>query len=158
VPRDVEGAHDLWERDKYHFQKWAVEQVDGFVTAKRTADGGIDGRLYFAMPNSELESMVLEVKGGRPVSIRDLRALQGVLDNGDALLAGLIVLNDLGPAQARNFARFAASAGTLDVLGIDYPRLQVLTVGEILDGRRFRTPSVVGRHEPQARLPGLPSA
>ena len=24
VPRDLEGAHDLWKRDKYHFQKWAV--------------------------------------------------------------------------------------------------------------------------------------
>ena len=30
VPRTVEGAQDLWRRDKYHFQKWAVEQVEGF--------------------------------------------------------------------------------------------------------------------------------
>ena len=33
----VEGAQDLWERDKYHSQKRAVEQVEGFVTTKRTA-------------------------------------------------------------------------------------------------------------------------
>ena len=157
VPRNLEGAQDLWERDKYHFQKWAVEQVDGFVTTKRTSDGGIDGRLYFALHNdSDLQSMVLEVKGGRTVSIRDLRALQGVLENGEALLAGLIALNPLGPTQARNFARFAASAGTMDVLGIEYPRLQVLTVAEILDGRRFKTPTVVGRHESQPVLPGIP--
>lgn len=157
VPRNIEGAQDLWERDKYHFQKWAVEQVDGFVTTKRTSDGGIDGRLYFALHNdSDLQSMVLEVKGGRTVSIRDLRALQGVLENGEALLAGLIALNPLGPTQARNFARFAASAGTMDVLGIEYPRLQVLTVAEILDGRRFKTPTVVGRHESQPVLPGIP--
>ena len=51
VPADLEGARDLWERDKYHFQKWAVEQVDGFVTTKRSADGGIDGRIYFGLPN-----------------------------------------------------------------------------------------------------------
>ena len=159
VPRDLEGARDLWERDKYHFQKWAVEQVDGFVTSKRTADGGIDGRIYFGLPmEPDLQSMVLEVKGGRTISIRDLRALQGVLDNGDALLAGLIALNDLGPTQARNFARFAARAGTLDVLGTHYPRLQVLTVAEIFDGRRFDTPSVVGRHDPQPVLPGIPRA
>ena len=25
VPRNLEGAKDLWKRDKYHFQKWAVE-------------------------------------------------------------------------------------------------------------------------------------
>ena len=52
VPRSLEGAHDLWERDKYHFQKWAVEEVDGFVTSRQTADGGIDGRLYFDTPES----------------------------------------------------------------------------------------------------------
>lgn len=28
VLRNLEGAKDLWERDKYHFQKWAVEEVD----------------------------------------------------------------------------------------------------------------------------------
>ena len=69
VPRNIEGARDLWTRDKYHFQKWAVEQVDGFVTTRRTGDGGIDGRLYFSMPQQDakrrdpLRSMVLEVKG-----------------------------------------------------------------------------------------------
>ena len=26
VPGDIEGARDLWKRDKYHFQKWAAEQ------------------------------------------------------------------------------------------------------------------------------------
>ena len=72
VPRTVEGAQDLWERDKYHFQKWAVEQVEGFVTTRRTSDGGIDGRVYFALPDDpDLQSMVVEVKGGRGVNIRD---------------------------------------------------------------------------------------
>ena len=159
VPRDLEGARDLWARDKYHFQKWAVEQVDGFVTTKRSSDGGIDGRIYFAMPpENDLQSMVVEVKGGRTVSIRDLRALLGVLENGEALLAGLIALNPLGPTQARNFARFAARAGSIHVLGYEYPRLQVLTVAEILDGRKFRTPTVVGRHQPQPVLPGIPAS
>ena len=53
VPRTLEGAHDLWTRDKYHYQKWAVEEVDGFVTTKRTADGGVDGRLYFDVPDEK---------------------------------------------------------------------------------------------------------
>ncbi len=60
VPETTEGAHDLWERDKYHFQQWAVEQVDGFVTSKRTADGGVDGRLYFEHPDEVgLQSMAI---------------------------------------------------------------------------------------------------
>ena len=80
VPKTLEGAQDLWTQDKYHFQQWAVEEVVGFVTTKRTADGGIDGRLYFATYGEhELQSMILEVTGGKNVTIADLRALRGVL-------------------------------------------------------------------------------
>ena len=158
VPRTVEGAQDLWERDKYHFQKWAVEQVEGFVTTRKSSDGGIDGRVYFALPDDpDLQSMVVEVKGGRGVNIRDLRALKGVLDYDDALMAGLIVMNPLGQTQERNFRRFMGEAGAMDILGVQYPRMQILTVGQILEGHRFRTPTVAGRHEPQPRIPGLPA-
>ena len=159
VPRTVEGAKDLWNRDKYHFQKWAVEQVDGFVTTRRSADGGVDGRLYFAVPHArDLQSMVMEVKGGANVNIRDLRALRGVLDYDSALMAGLIILHPLRKTQARNFERFMADAGTLEILGIDYPKMQILTVEEILEGKRFITPTVaLGAYDTQAKLPGLPA-
>ena len=154
VPRNVEGARDLWERDKYHFQKWAVEQVDGFVTTKRTADGGIDGRLYFALPDArDLRSMALEVKGGANVAIADVRALHSVLEHDEAAMAGLIVMDDPGPRKRANFARKMASAGDLAVLGRAYPRMQLLTVPEILAGKCFDTPSVVGRGD---RAPVLP--
>ena len=158
VPRTREGAHDLWRRDKYHFQKWAVEQIEGFVTTKRSADGGIDGRVYFAVPHAQdLQSMVVEVKGGKNVGIGVMRELQGVLEYDTALMAGLIVLEPLGKVKARNFAKFMGKAGTLTILGIEYPRLQVLTVDEILDGKRFMTPTVQGRHELEPRLPGIPA-
>ena len=158
VPRTVEGAQDLWERDKYHFQKWAVEQVEGFVTTKRSADGGIDGRVYFAVPHAQdLQSMVIEVKGGANPSIRDLRALKGVLDYDTALMAGLIIMEPLGTVKARNFARFMGDAGSLEILGIEYPKMQLLTVAEILDGKRFKTPTVQGRHELEPRMPGIPA-
>ena len=145
VPRDLEGAQDLWDRDKYDFQRWAVEQVDGFVTSRRTADGGIDGRLYFGIQGQrELASMAIEVKGGKNVNIAHLRALRGVLEADTAEIAGLIAMNPLGDVQRRNFERFAANAGTLDVLGTSYQRMQVLTVSEILEGNKFHTPSVAG--------------
>ena len=154
VPRNLEGAKDLWTRDKYHFQKWAVEQVEGFVTTKRTADGGVDGRLYFAVPDTrDLQSMVIEVKGGANVSIADVRALGNVLERNTALLAGLIVMEDLGPTKTRNFKRLMAEAGDLAVLGVKYPRMQMLTVGQILTGERFITPSVAARRAVKPKLP-----
>ncbi|MDE0609336.1 MAG: DNA methyltransferase [Anaerolineaceae bacterium] len=150
VPRNMEGAIDLWKRDRYHFQKWAVEQVDGFVTSKRTADGGIDGRIYFAMPDEEqLQSMVVEVKGGRNVNIGDVRALGNVLDSSGAQLAGLIVMHPPGERQRRNFEREMAAKGDLEIDTVPeteyYQRMQLLTVQEILEGKRFDTPGARGR-------------
>ena len=156
VPRDVEGARDLWRRDPYHFQKWAVEQADGFVTSKRTADGGIDGRLYFAVPEEQsLQSMVMSVKGGKG-NIAEVRDLRGVLERDPAMMAGLIVLDRLPERQARNFEREMALAGATEILGIEYPRMQMLSVPDLLDGRRFHTPSVAGRNILEPQLPGLP--
>ena len=66
IPHTMEGANDLWKRDRYQFQKWAVEEVGGFVTARKTQDGGVDGRLYFPSgEGNDLKAMKLEVKGGK---------------------------------------------------------------------------------------------
>ena len=154
VPRTLEGAHDLWTRDKYHYQKWAVEEVDGFVTTKRTADGGVDGRLYFDVPDEkDLQSMAIEVKGGKNVGIGVLRELRGVLDDDTALMAGLIIHEPLNKTKERNFRQFMASTGDLDVLGVKYPKMQILTTSEILEGKRFIRPSVVGRTVKSPVLP-----
>ncbi len=149
-PRSMEGAQDLWERDKYHFQKWAVEEVDGFVTTKRTADGGIDGRIYFAVPGEpDLQSMLLEVKGGANVTIADLRALHSVLEREEALMAGLITMRPVEGRKLQNFQRLIGEAGHLDVLGQLYPKIQMLSVEEILDGRHFNLPGAVSLGDSQ---------
>ena len=83
--------------------------------------------------------MILEVKGGANVNINALRALRGVLEADDALLAGLIVMKPLGDRQARNFRQFMAEAGDLQVGDTLYPRLQILSIPEILDSKRFNT-------------------
>ena len=152
IPKDIEGARQLWEQDPWQFQKWATEQVGGFVTSKRTADGGIDGRLWFAGEGSRLEEMILEVKGGKP-SISFVRALAGVREQRKAALAGLILLQSPSPAQRRNFEREMAGAGSLEILGVSYPRLQLLTVEEILEGKCFRTPGVAGKTATDPVLP-----
>ena len=159
VPRNLEGARDLWTRDKYHFQKWAVEQVDGFVTTKRTADGGIDGRIYFAMPQTSaterdpLRSMIVEVKGGKNVGVGTVRDLRGTLEREGAEMAGLIVMDEPGPRKRTNFGKEMATAGDMNALGTLYPRMQMLTVSEILEGKRFMTPGTVGQASGQASLP-----
>ena len=153
IPGSLEGAKDLWVSDKHQFQKWAIEQVDGFVTTKKTDDGGIDGRIYFSLPGqSTLESMVIEVKGGKNVNKEVVRSLRGVLDRDQAKMAGLIIMENLGDRKTKNFLQEFADLGMLDVNGVKYPRMQLLTVTDILSGKRFLTPSVA-----KARMIAQPS-
>ena len=51
--------------------------------------------------------MVVEVKGGRNVSMADVRALKRVQDFDNAPMAGLIIMRPLGAAKERTFARFS---------------------------------------------------
>lgn len=156
LPRNIEGAKDLWNRDKYHFQKWAVEQVDGFVSNKRTSDGGIDGRLYFTQSSMDknLSSMILEVKGGKTINPSIIRDLRGTMERDNAEMAGLIYLEPLSDRKLQNYKQEMAQAGFLELNGVQYPRMQLLSVDEILEGKRFLTPNrVVGRGDSQPNLP-----
>ncbi len=85
--------------------------------------------------------------------------MKGVLDNDAALMAGLIVKEQFfwGGVKERNFNRFMADAGMIDLWGNPYPEMQMLTIEEILEGKRFATPTVVGRHTSNPRMPGLPA-
>ncbi|MYI40951.1 MAG: hypothetical protein F4063_03135, partial [Chloroflexi bacterium] len=146
VPRSIEGAIELWRQDAYQFQKWCVELVDGYVTVNKTADGGIDGRIYFDMPDEAvLQCMALEVKGGENVGINTVRELNAVLLEDNVKMAGLICLHTPGDQQRRNFLRTMALAGTIELEGRQYPRIQLLTVDEILNGKRFSMPRPAGR-------------
>lgn len=66
-------------------------------------------------------------------------------------MAGLIVMNKPSRRQLKYFKKFMAQAGDLKVGGFDYPKMQLLTVEEIFEGKRFATPSVVGRTDNQPR-------
>jgi len=146
IPKSLEGAKDLHKRDAYQFQKWAVEMVDGFVTAKKSNDGGVDGRLYFPEgEDDELKAMKLQVKGGQRVTPADLRALAGIIDEQDFPMGGFITLKTLGRTQRQNFQDFCRTKGTISIEGREYPRLQVLCIAEILEGKKFDTPLVRGK-------------
>jgi len=55
--------------------------------------------------------------------------------------------------KAWSFKKMVAEAGGLDVMGRIYPRMQILSVPEIFEGKRFDTPGAVGRGDPHQALP-----
>lgn len=140
IPVSVEQAGELFKHDPFQFQHWFVERVGGFPAQRKTADRGIDGRIYFEAGGG-LKEAVLSVKGGhvRPTDVRDLR---GTLEREpDAEIAGFLSLQPPTPAMERE----AAEAGNYEYNGIRYPRIQLLTVHQVLvDKRELHTPSKVG--------------
>jgi hypothetical protein len=139
IPVSVEQAHELFKRDAFQFQHWFVERVGGFPMQKKVADRGIDGRLYFETKDG-LGEVILSVKGGklRPTDVRDLR---GVMEREGVAMAGFLSLNE--PTRAMHAE--AASAGMYTYNGINYPRLQMLTVADVLEEKRsLATPTKIG--------------
>lgn len=140
IPVGVEQAEHLFKRDPYQFQHWLVERIGGFPMKKKVADLGIDGRLYFETREG-MKEMILSVKGGklRPTDIRDLR---GVIEREDnAEMGGFLSLQEPSKAMREEASR----AGMYEYGGVNYPRLQLLTVRDILEEKReFHTPTRLG--------------
>ena len=144
IPQTLEGADHLWKRDSYHFQTWAVSSVDGFVTARRNRDGGVDGRLYFH-DDEETKAMKIEVKGGSKVRIESLRALAGILDERRLSDGRVYYQKNSWSRSKTKLSGLCNSKGTVNIRGVEYPRLQLLCIEEIFDGKRFNTPLVRGK-------------
>ncbi len=141
-PTTVEGARSLAEQDKYQFQWWALGLVGARpADQKKGADHGIDGRLYFHDDTSgKTKQVVLSVKGGQHVNVSHIRDLIGVLEREKAEIGVYISLEEsTKPMRAE-----AAEAGFYhsDTWNRDYPKVQILTIAELLDGKQIDMPPI----------------
>jgi hypothetical protein len=156
TPKDLESAVDLARRDKYQFQWWAVSLVNAqpYGGKKKGADSGIDGKVFFKPDGKRTEVAIVSVKGGDNVSVAMIRDLKGVIEREKAPM-GLFLT--LVPATAPMRAE-AASAGFYETLWGRHPRLQILTIDELLAGKRPDMPlvDVAAAFRPAPREKGTP--
>ena len=152
-PVSEQDAEELAETDPYQFQWWALGLVGARPTeGKKGPDKGIDGRIYFHEGDGTTRQVILSVKAGKlqATYVRDLR---GVIDREKAALGVLLALDE--PTKAMRTE--AASAGFYKSPWGQHPKIQILTVGELLDGKRIDMPairqtSITYRRAPEARL------
>lgn len=140
TPTDLDGARDLALRDKYQFQWWALSLIDAqpFAGKKKGADGGIDGLIYFRSDSRTIERAIVSVKGGDKVGVPMIRDLKGVLEREKAPIGVFLTLAPpTGPMKAE-----AASAGFYALGDRRYQRLQIITIGQALGGRKPAIPLV----------------
>jgi site-specific DNA-methyltransferase (adenine-specific) len=140
TPKDLDGARDLAMRDKYQFQWWAVSLVNAvpFAGKKKGADSGIDGLIYFKPEGKTTEKAIVSVKGGENVNVAMVRDLAHVVDREKAKIGVFITLAEsTSPMRTE-----AVKTGFYETLYGKYPKIQILTIRELFDGKQPKIPLV----------------
>jgi site-specific DNA-methyltransferase (adenine-specific) len=138
TPTDFAGAEDLAKRDKFQFQWWAVTLINAvpYGGKKKGADSGIDGYYYCKPDGKKTEAGIVSVKGGDNLHSNMVDELRGVIEKEKAPLGVLITLREpTGP-----MVKAAATAGLFDTPFGKFQRLQIATVGDMLDGKLPKLP------------------
>lgn len=138
IPVSVKDAEDLAERDRFQFQSWALSLVKAKPEPSDVADRGIDGRIYFHddPEGKETKEIIVQVKSGG-VSPGVVRDLKGVVEREKAQVGVLITLQ----APTKSMKEEAVSSGFYrSPIGKQYPKIQILTVEELFDGRGIKRP------------------
>ncbi len=145
-PEDLGGARQLAQDGRYQFQWWALSLIRakplgankaGGKTGKKGADQGIDGVINFFDGGNTSKRVLVQVKSGK-VSSRDIRDLVGTLDREKAEIGVFLTLEEpSGPMKKE-----AVSAGYYrsQGWGRDFPRMQILTVEQLLHGAQVEMP------------------
>ena len=148
-PKDEASARALAVQDRYQFQWWALSLIRArpYQGKKKGADEGVDGVIYYQdvdpdTPKKALtRKIVVQVKSGK-VSVSDIRELKAVVKNQEAIIGVFITLNP--PTQP--MIREATTAGRFQWLHVEhptYPRIQIRTIQELLEGHSIEYPQTL---------------
>lgn len=140
TPKDMDGARDLAAQDKYQFQWWAVSLVKAvpYGGKKKGADTGIDGLIYFKPDANVTEKAIVSVKGGDNVNVAMVRDLGFVVKREKAQMGVFITLAE----PTKPMLTEAVKEGFYDTPYGKYPRLQIITVEELLNGKQPHIPLI----------------
>jgi site-specific DNA-methyltransferase (adenine-specific) len=146
LPKDLASAQLLADRDKHEFQKWVVTWVGGrpWKGGQKGADGGIDGLIFFDGFDAKTgkavgQKAIISVKGGASKGVGFVADLvESIGRNGAAL--GILIMAAL---PTKEMEARAAAAGFADTgTGAQVPRIQILTLAELFQGKRPIIPNV----------------
>jgi len=142
VPKDLESARDLAQNvDRHHFEWWALSLVGARPAQdkKKGADTGIDGVLYFYDDESGTPKKgVVQVKSGH-VKSGDIRDFKSVIEREKAAVGLFLTLEEPSEPMTKE----AATAGFYEpehFQGRGVPKLQILTIEELLSSKRPELP------------------
>jgi site-specific DNA-methyltransferase (adenine-specific) len=142
-PQDLGSARTLAESDPFQFQWWAVHRLGAYPSegeagarqGKKGRDRGVDGVLKYRAED-DVGKVVLSVKGGRLLTPAMVRELSGTRQAEHATIGVLVTLYE----ASREMRDAAIKAGLLRLGDKEYPRIQLISVKDIFDGKRIQHP------------------
>ncbi|EHI47756.1 DNA methylase [SAR116 cluster alpha proteobacterium HIMB100] len=140
IPTSLEAARMLFQRDPFEFERWAVDLVGAEPNKKQVGDSGSDGELTFPSTDKKrAQRGVVSGKGGANVNPAMVRDLRGTVEAMNAAMGVLVLMK----SSTRGMVTEAAKAGlwTDDFTDRNWPKLQIITVAELLDGRQPDMPN-----------------
>lgn len=143
-------AHDPDNEGRYQFEWWALSLIgakptdgkSGSRRGKKGADAGIDGIINFFEEDEKGKpiagTVVVQVKSGK-VKAGDIRDLKGVVERESAAIGVFITLEKPTQAMLKEAlaANYYESPGRT---GKRYRKIQILTIGDLLDGTGVEMP------------------
>lgn len=144
-PKTFEDAEKLAEEDKFQFQAWTLGLVNArkIDSSKRGADRGIDGRKTFLErpgASSQTREIIFSVKGGENIDRSMVATLIGDVGREEATFGILISLRK----PTKPMVDEALAAGTVTIQEYDgpkkYPRIQCVTISDLLENRMPNLP------------------
>jgi site-specific DNA-methyltransferase (adenine-specific) len=140
TPKDMDGAKALAVKDKYQFQWWAVSLVKAvpYGGKKKGADTGIDGFIYFKPDAKTTQKAIVSVKGGENVSVAMIRDVAHVVTREKAQMGIFITLVE----PTKPMLTEAVKEGFYETAYGRFPRLQIVTVADLLEGKKPAIPLI----------------
>ena len=148
-PKDLGAARALFKKDPFEFEYWALDLVSAVPAQSKTkenmrgADKGIDGVINFIKDienNKQVYGRLLvQVKGGG-THRNDIATLKGDVDREKADGGVFITLEN----PTKPMREEAVSAGSYEVKFTHqtYPKIQILTVEDLLNNKKSEVPLV----------------
>ncbi len=134
TPKDLEGARNLAERDKYQFQWWACSLVGAqpYQGKKKGADSGIDGIKFFQDDEQGAKKIIVSVKGGEHVGVNQIRDLKGTVEREKAAMGIFVTLTDPTDPMVKE----SVTAGFYESVKGEFAKIQILTIEDLLSGKK----------------------
>lgn len=151
VPEDFASAEALANKEddktRKEFEKWAILTYSNnraIINEKKGGDGGVDGTAFLLDFNKKGEQnhkeIIFSVKSNKTLQPSVVRDLNGTIEREGAVMGFLLTLYPM-PNLVKESKKYGMYNNTM--LGQTYPKIQVISVEEILFGKTMKIPTSI---------------